>query len=136
MKAILQTNVTVDRPTSTGRIFTRAAVERALVDPALRNRLRRGMIGGLLNRDGDRIAAIDEPTHLVTDIKLDQDGNIVVELDILDTPAGKRVQEAALNGKKLIAKPIIVVPDDQPTAESTTIDCPISFHKVQIEFAP
>lgn len=83
MKLLIGTGVYVDFPTINGNIYTRQAVEKAISDQYLRDRLANGAItGGIL--DPKTCKPIDDVmTHKVLDIKLYKE-EIIVEIDVFD----------------------------------------------------
>jgi hypothetical protein len=128
----VKTNVVAGKVCKSGRVYSRQAIEGAL--KGLREQISHGMVGSILNRDGDRIAEVNDPTHRVVDARLEDD-NLVVDLEILDTPAGKKLLEQINGGAVAVAKPVISVPlmfGNQDGAEGKQVD-DLQIVRVQIE---
>lgn len=127
MKVTARTGVFADKPGERdGITLTRSAIEKALQDPRLALAIEQGMLGGILNRDPDRIADTSNPSHKVLGIRLD--GNeIVADLEILNTPAGVYVQDSIRKGYNVVAKPVLVRHEEDPICRS------FRFHRIQVE---
>ena len=134
MKLRAGTGIFVDKPSINGIVYTRAAVEAAIRDGTLRGRIAEGMLGGLLNRDLDRIAEVSKPTHRVLDILLEDD-QVVVDLELLDTPEGQLIRDAIKFGHKIVARPILAVEDVVGISRPVKVE-DFSFHRVQLEMEP
>jgi len=104
----ISTGIVVDRPTKLGRVFTRAAVVKALSNPALQKALAsHAMQGGVIDRSRENPAEVRESTHITVSIRLHGD-ELVTDNIILDTDKGREIQKAVLENK-VVAKPIIAV---------------------------
>lgn len=127
MKVIARTGVFADKPGERdGITLTRSAIEAALQDPRLALAIEQGLLGGILNRDPDRIADTSNPSHKVLGIRLDGD-EIIAELEILDTPAGIYVQDSIRKGYNVVAKSVLVRHEEDPICRS------FRFHRIQVE---
>lgn len=107
MKLTIGTGVYVDFPTSTGNIYTRQAINKALSNNSLRQKLLdRSMVGGILNSSNNPVN--DVVTHKVLDIKLYKD-EIVVDIEVLDN-------DDSLNLISLLDHPqaVIIMANPQP----------------------
>ena len=129
MKTTLHTGIIVDVPTATGITYVRKAVEHAINDMSLNESIRRGrMIGGLLDRKNEHISQVQNATHVVHGIFI-SNGELLVDVQILDTPTGKEVQKMLVAGKKVTAKLII----DVPMGVRNVINVPFRIMQVQLE---
>ena len=132
MNLTLDTGIVVDRPTATGRVFTRRSVQKAISEPAFKGSLGRGMIGGIIDRGGEHIANVTDATHVVTNARI-KGNSLVVDVQLLDTPKGKELQKMIGRGVKLMAKPIISLSLDHDTSPGSTIDADIHIVRIQVE---
>jgi hypothetical protein len=127
MKVTARTGVLADKPGKVdGKTLMRSAIEKALRDPRLVLAIEQGMMGGILNRDPDRIADTSNPSHKVLGVRLDGD-EIVADLEILDTPAGTYVRDSIQKGYNVVAKPVLKV-----FTEDKVIRV-FRFHRIQVE---
>lgn len=79
-----------DIPTQNGRKYSRALYEREIT--RLQETIKRRRCFGELDHPADGKTMLQRVSHLVTDLKLEDDGRVVGEAEILDTPAGKTLK--------------------------------------------
>jgi hypothetical protein len=129
---IVRTGYYADKPGATGITFSRRAIQGALGNHAMKRQIAAGeFIGTYLDRDPDQIANVNKEsaTHVVRDIRLQGD-EVVVDLEILGTPNGKRITEMLAAGNSIVARLIVEVPMKMPVNKIVN---EMKIHRVQIE---
>jgi len=82
-------------PTLNGNLYPREVLEKSIQE--LKERIeKRKFFGGPPSRD--RVIHLQEVSHLVTDMSLDDKNNLNVELEVLNTPNGQVLKDMIKNG--------------------------------------
>lgn len=85
-----------DLPTQNGRIYPRAIYEREV--NRLNENIGRRRCLGELDHPQDGKTKLNRVSHVITDLSVDEDGRVVGEAEILDTPAGKTLKAIMMAG--------------------------------------
>ncbi|MDP1712229.1 MAG: hypothetical protein Q8K86_07210 [Candidatus Nanopelagicaceae bacterium] len=117
MIATISTEIVADTPTTRGRIYSEQAIRDLIAkfDPDSP-----ASYGGILNRD-DALKFCRNRTHRVRRLYLDGQKRLMVEVEILDEALQEEVR-----GGKLVARPIVEIPQNQPTS-------PLLIRRVDVE---
>lgn len=91
-----------DTKNANGRTYPRALFEKIFADgsPAMERLNSRAMLG-LLEHPEDGKTNIRKTSHIVTKLSMNEDGEVLGRLELLDTPDGKIAQELARKGVRL-----------------------------------
>lgn len=77
-------------PTENGRVYTQVLYEREISKLKKVMKARRGY--GELDHPQDGITKLSRVSHIITNLKVESDGSVIGEAEILDTPAGKTLR--------------------------------------------
>jgi hypothetical protein len=108
MNVILSTGLIVDQPTANLNIYPRKVLEGAITkfnEKAKERTIR----GGILNRQ--HIQKIDEPTHIVKSMFINESDAVCVNIEILENKQGQELKNNIKNGKSIIGRPLLSIPD-------------------------
>lgn len=103
----------------TGRIYPKDVVEKMVVD--YQEKIEKGLAVGVI---GDiKTIAIDplDISHIVTEMKIDNDGNVITKIKILDTEQGRILSDIIDCGIRLSPISIGKLNEDKVITESTFI---------------
>jgi len=96
--------IQADQVTRNGNIYPREVIEKA-IDEA-RPRIEQGLLLGELGPSDGSPPSLHNASHQVINMKLDETGDMIVTVNVLDTPAGRKLrdmlQAAFLSGKKTV----------------------------------
>jgi hypothetical protein len=114
--------MTADAPNVNGLTYPREVLEKAVAD--VQERVENGQMLGELNSTGYS-AKLGDVSHQVTSLKMEGD-KVVAEVLILDTPAGKILQELVDRGEN----PTLKAPKLSPVGKGDVNDKIISNYSI------
>jgi hypothetical protein len=90
--------ISLDKPNKNNRVYSKTLFEKALKDitPKIEER---SFLGTLFGLGDDFNIGVNNISHVVTELKIDDDGNLVGTIEVLDTPVGERVKRLIESGE-------------------------------------
>lgn len=90
------TQPVADEPTVNGHIYPREVLEKAVVEF---NEKRSGVIGGPFSPDGKPVV-LERASHITKSLELGEDGRLIADIEILNSPNGRRMAELVAKSQK------------------------------------
>lgn len=110
-----------DTPNMNGRTYTRDAVENMIED--YQKKIKLGNAYGRIGAVADMYLNPEDISHIVTDIKIDDNGNVMSKIKIMDTPQGKILEDIIGHGMKLSTVGVGKLDDGYVTEFSLKYTC-------------
>jgi hypothetical protein len=89
------------KPNANGRVYLPEVLKKAV--EKVRPRMEARSFFGELEPPGDGKTRMSHVSHIVTDMRVTDDGQIVGDLEVLDTEAGKMLKQMLLGGAEMHA---------------------------------